>query len=1569
MVRRVIYLESICSVLRFSYAWELKMAILTKSSNFDKNFLSEVGATKPKPSSNLEFDVVISKKEYNLQSAKPEILPSANSKSLASQLKIEELVDLFNRGKYREVLVNGLELYEKYSQSFLLHNIMGLSHSAFLNLEDALLCYKKAIKIKPDFVAAHNNLAIALTHLKQFDEAIICYNKALEINPSYAQGYNNLGVVFYTLKRYDEALAAYSKALKVDPHYAEAYNNLGNALLDLKRYDEALSAFTTAVRIKPNYSAAKAHRLHLLSHLCDWLSIENISNEIPYIGTTEVSCSPFALLSLEDSPQRHRQRSEIYAKEKFSQTELPTIPRPIEKHSRIKIGYFSADFHNHATMHLIASLFEKHNKNRFAIYAYSYGPNKNDEMQQRLKKSVEIFQDVQTISDKEIAELARKDGIDIAIDLKGYTQDSRVGIFSYRAAPIQMTYLGYPGTTGSSFIDYIIADKSIIPEEAIQYYSEKVIYLPHSYQVNDNTRPVSNKTFTRMEVGLPEEGFVFCCFNNNYKITPDEFNIWMRLLTKVDKSVLWLLKGNSWAECNLKKEAEKRGIDQRRLIFAEKYTITDHLARHKMANLFLDTFIYNAHTTASDALRVGLPVLTKVGKGFAARVGASLLTALEMPELITRTPEEYEEKALELAKNPIKLIEIKNKLEKKLRTAPLFDTELFTKHIEYTYEEAFRRWYLGKNPKSFEVPDLTGFTVSKVQKMEAKEKTEKHNPTTDPSKDELDHLISLHKSRSYEEIISYGEQLSKKYSETNSLLNILGTAYASLGRLEEGVLALTKASQIKPNCSETHNNLGNVLAYLKRDDEAIASYKKSLAIKPNCTKTLKNLSIIFVDLGRYQEAIQTYKDLVRIEPYNADAFNELGNALFKRKSYEEAMTAYNNALKINANCGNTFYNIGNLLKELNRLEEALSAYEKALKIKPHFPEAHNNIGVTLKALKRYNEAISAYERALHIKPDYAQAYNNMGVVLCELKRFEDAISAYNKAISIKKDYASAYNNLGTALQETMRYQQALFAYKRALEFSPQFAEAYINIGNTLYTTKHYNEAVAAYTNAIQINPNNAEAYYNYGNVFRDLKGYHEAISAYRKAFQLNPDYDEALAKTLHLFSHHCDWTNLSPFLNKIPSLGLSEAPCSPFSLLALEDSPLRHRKRSANYAKDKCSSQELSNFIRPLSKPKTLKIGYFSADFHTHATMHLMAKLFETHDKNKFTLFCYSFGPETHDEMQNRVKSAVHDFKNVSALSDKSVAEIARKDGIDIAVDLKGYTQDSREGIFSFRAAPIQINYLGYPGTLGAPYIDYIIADRTLIPEEFRRYYSEKVIYLPNTYQVNDNTRKISNRECTRSKVGLPEEGFVFCCFNNNYKITPEEFDIWMRLLKKVEKSVLWLLKDNPQAEINLKKEAQNRGVDPRRLIFAERQPLPDHLLRHRLADLFLDTFNYNAHTTSSDALWAGLPVLTKVGQGFAARVGASLLTAIQMPELITRSKEEYEAKAIELALDTKKIKLLKEKLRKNRTASPLFNTELFTQHLEKAYAMVYQQWMQGKEPEVIDVPYLKSINLKVPEI
>jgi predicted O-linked N-acetylglucosamine transferase (SPINDLY family) len=367
-------------------------------------------------------------------------------------------------------------------------------------------------------------------------------------------------------------------------------------------------------------------------------------------------------------------------------------------------------------------------------------------------------------------------------------------------------------------------------------------------------------------------------------------------------------------------------------------------------------------------------------------------------------------------------------------------------------------------------------------------------------------------------------------------------------------------------------------------------------------------------------------------------------------------------------------------------------------------------------------------------------------------------------------------------------------------------------------------------------------------------------------------------------------------------------------------------------------------------------LAYLSADFHDHPTAYLMAELFERHDRNKFEILGISSGPDRRSEMRSRLIAAFDRFVDVRRVSDLEAARLLRDAEVDIAIDLKGFTQNCRPNILAHRPAPIQVNYLGYPGTLGAEYIDYILADEFVIPGDHQIHYSEKVVYLPGCYQVNDTKRKIAERTPARAEVGLPEQGFVFCCFNNSFKLTPRIFDIWMRLLSRIDNSVLWLLQGSATAESNLRREAQARDIDPSRLIFAPRMKLEKHLARHRLADLFLDTLPYNAHTTASDALWTGLPVVTCAGTTFAGRVAGSLLQAVGLPELVTTTLEDYEALALRMATDQGLLRESKEKLARNRLTAPLFDSERFRVHIETAYTTMRDIHQRGEESKAFAV-------------
>ena len=566
------------------------------------------------------------------------------------------------------------------------------------NDKDALAHHKKAVALAPNNPDCWINYGLSTFNLGRYDEALAHYDKSLTLNSENAEAWSSKGACLHELKRYDEALAHYDKSLILRPEYAEAWSNKGTTLNELKRYEEALAHYDKALSLKPDLDWIYGDLIHAKMKICYWSdpldSLEIISQKV--MANKKV-VHPFTLLSLNDDAALHKKSSEIYVQSKYPFNPFLGAIRKLSEQKKIRVGYFSADFRNHPVSILTAELFELHDKNRFEIIAFSFGADDKSPMRLRLSQTFNQFIDVSDMSDLDIAKLSRELCVDIAVDLGGYTAESRTGIFAYRAAPLQITYIGYLGTTGAVYFDYLLADNTIVPETSRNFYSEKIAYLP-SYQVNDRKRIISDKQFTRAELSLPEAGFIYCCFNNNYKILPATFDGWMRILKSVDGSVLFLYAENEWVEQNLKNEAITRGVDGARLVFGKKMPTDEYLARYQACDLFLDTFPYNAGTTASDALWAGLPVLTLMGESFASRMAASILNAIYLPELITSTQEEYETLAIELAMNPNKLADIKLKLAKNRLTTPLFNTPLFTKNIEAAYIKMMERYHADLEP-------------------------------------------------------------------------------------------------------------------------------------------------------------------------------------------------------------------------------------------------------------------------------------------------------------------------------------------------------------------------------------------------------------------------------------------------------------------------------------------------------------------------------------------------------------------------------------------------------------------------------------------------------------------------------------------------------------------------------------------------------------------------------------------------------------------------------------------------------------------------------------------------------
>lgn len=671
----------------------------------------------------------------------------------------------------------------------------------------------------------------------------------------------------------------------------------------------------------------------------------------------------------------------------------------------------------------------------------------------------------------------------------------------------------------------------------------------------------------------------------------------------------------------------------------------------------------------------------------------------------------------------------------------------------------------------------------------------------------------------------------------------------------------------------------------------------------------------------------------------------------------DAVRAYDRAIALRPDYLDPHFNRGTALLGLQRFQEALASFDQAIALSPRLAVAHYNRGVTLEALQRPRDALGSYRTVLDIEPGHVQARFNLGCLYLADKQYDEALACMDAVIAQAPQVARAHGNRGVALLRTRRPREAVAAFDQALTLEPRSAETLNNRGNAYLLLKDYDKAFEDLSCVLQQRPDLPHTRQLMGTLLGQRKQHDAAREQFLLAYQRAPEFPLLLGQVVQAKSTVCDWSQWESYVTKMTQeLREGRAAAAPFAVLGVIDAP------DAQLAAARACVCEEHPFrpdlgpIRAVRRNGKIRVGYYSADFHNHATALLAAELFELHDRERFEWFAFSIGPDTQDAMRQRLEKAFDHFLDVKDCSNLEIARRSRELGIDIAVDLKGFTEDERFGIFSYRCAPVQVSYLGYPGTTGADYMDYVLADKVVLPPESQPYFSEKAVYLPHSYQPNDSQRHISERVFTREEVGLHEPAFVYCCFNNNYKIQPSTFDGWMRILQAVEGSVLWLLEDNPSVVKNLRREAQARGVAPERLVFAPRMELSEHLARHRLADLFLDTLPCNAHTTASDALWTGLPVLTCLGQSFASRVAASLLHAVGMPELVTDNQADYEALAIALARNPAQLQAVRDKLRANLPSAPLFDAALLARHIEQAYMAMHERAVQGLPPEVIEV-------------
>ena len=785
--------------------------------------------------------------------------------------------------------------------------------------------------------------------------------------------------------------------------------------------------------------------------------------------------------------------------------------------------------------------------------------------------------------------------------------------------------------------------------------------------------------------------------------------------------------------------------------------------------------------------------------------------------------------------------------------------------------------------------------------------------------------------------------------------NNLASVYMQLGETDQAMETYNMALVLNPALVDAHNNLGNLFKTQGDLESSKKCYLEAIRIKPDFAVAWNNLAGVFKDEGQIGTAVSYYKEATRLCPEFADAHSNLGNALKEQNLLDEAIVSYKTAIKLRPDFAIAHGNLGTCQFDLGDVQQAVRTFKYALQLEPNYPDAYNSLGNAQRDLGQLEEAIQSFRSALRLKPDHPHAYNNLGNAMKDKGLIKEAVHCYVTAVRIMPKFAAAHSNLASLLKEQGKLEQSLAHYHEAITIEPLFADAYSNLGNLYKDFGKTEEAVKCYATAIKINPDFAVAHSNLAAAYKDSGDITSAIASYRRALELKPDFSDAFVNLVHSCISICDWSSFEEDQAKVAQIlqeQLMESnsflpSIQPFHSLAFPLSLQEMKQIAERYSRKALDSVALAETrfnLRLKARIQRVKVGYVSSDFGNHPLSHLMQSVFGLHNRDRFEVTCYALTPSDKSRWRGRIETEVEYFKDISQLQAADAAQLIYNDGIHILVNLNGFTKGAKNELFALRPAHVQLSMVGFCGTSGASYMDYMVADPITIPSENRSFYTEKILYMPHTYVINDHKQSArfvvdgSVAPPTRGRYGLSEDKFVFCNFGQLYKIDPLIFDTWMNILKRVQNSVLWLLKFPPDGEVNIRAEARKRGVREDQIHFSDVAANDEHLLRGGLADLFLDTSVCNAHTTSCDILWSGTPLITLIGDRMSSRVSASILTSIGTPELVCESYEEYEEMAVSLAEDSEQLFTFRRKLERSRENCAAYDTERWVRNLEAGY-------------------------------
>jgi protein O-GlcNAc transferase len=802
--------------------------------------------------------------------------------------------------------------------------------------------------------------------------------------------------------------------------------------------------------------------------------------------------------------------------------------------------------------------------------------------------------------------------------------------------------------------------------------------------------------------------------------------------------------------------------------------------------------------------------------------------------------------------------------------------------------------------------------------------------------------------------------LAANLSENEAFQRALAALQA--GRVRDAERLFKETLRVQPRNVGALNLLGVVLMQSGRFVEAEGYLRQALQEQGGSDATLHNYGIVLKALGRPAEALEIFGRALAINPAAFETLNTRGIVFSEVQRFDEAVADFGKATELNPRFAEAYCNKGKSLIMLGRLEEAATALDSALALKPEMAEAWFALGNVSCGLKRYDAGLAAYEKTLALEPNWAVAHSNRAAALLDMQRYSEALASCESALSLAPGFARAHSNRGGALLHLGRHRDALESCARAISLDPGGADGWLIRGNVLTELKRYDEAFAAYQKTLALKPDFAEAWLGVGKVLTDLKRYTEAIASFERALSSNPELSFAAGARLSCKLFVCDWTDLEADIAEILRITREGKQSNdPFVIVAIPSSPSDQLRCAQRYIQGQPRFPAI--WRGQYYAHDRIRVAYISADFHEHPIGRLTAGLFERHDKSRFEVTGIALSSPVNSPLNDRIKASFERFVDVEHKNDQEIAELIRGLEIDIVVDLMGFTRNNRLNVLARRPAPIQVNYLGFVGTMGTEFVDYVIGDKVALPFAQQPYFTEKIVHLPDCFLPADDRMEVAPAAISREEAGLPPEGFVFCSFNNSYKLSRPMFELWMRLLHAVEGSVLWLAEANPDMAANLRREVERCGIDQSRVVFDQsRAELAPHvwftrnLARQRLAGLFLDTTPYNAGATAVVALWSGVPLLTVMGETFVGRMAASMLHAVGLPELVAHNLADYESLAVKLAREPALLSAVQRKLQDNLRSTPLFDTDRFRRHIERAYMTMIDIHRRGERPHGFSV-------------